>query len=79
MGMREDLLELQPPAGPKCGVAKFLAVLDGPERAEMTKMFADPLIRHKTFSVWASKKKDMHLPSDTVSRHRKGECSCGHR
>lgn len=77
MSLKDEMLALQPSHGPTCGVVTFLAALDPKNRAECIQLFDDRTIRHKTFSRWAEKR-EMRLSADTVSRHRRRECGCGH-
>lgn len=77
MSLFDELLSLQAPKGPSCGVGIFLEGLpEGLDRDEVVAVVMNPAIRYATLANWA-KSKGATVGADSFSRHRKGECGCG--
>lgn len=78
MSLADALLALQTPKGPVCGVSAFLDNLpDGLDRDEVEAVLDNPAIRYTTLASWIKTLPVAPIQSDTFSRHRKRECTCG--
>ena len=74
MSLADALKEHAPTVkGPTCTVCKLMANLDPADRKVLAEALADPSYTHAGISR-ALKAEGHHISSETVSRHRKGDC-----
>lgn len=79
MGLLDDIeAECRPAKGPVCGVVAILAALDATDRKVVQAALEDPAKSHAGIAR-ALTRNGHSVKGGTISRHRKGECSCGAR
>lgn len=62
--------------GPKCGVYLVRAVLSAEDRADLDTALADIMIANKAIML-ALNARGLTISLQSISRHRRGDCSCG--
>ena len=78
MGLLEEFQAQQPrQRGPRCNLGKLLSSLDDKTAAELAELLTVVDGSHTDLARFISAKWPDHAMKDgTVSRHRRGECSC---
>ncbi len=61
--------------GATCSVFKVVSVMPGEEAKALKAAFEDATIDSMTIEVWLNRK-GYDLRRHTISRHRRGECTC---